>query len=175
MTPTPHNWRSIVSENNTKQHQWPAGWDTKETVATALDCTAGRVKDVLAPAIKAGTVEHRSFKVWDAITERFMTVVGYRQRFVITNGSESDVPATAKPRDSKGSRASRRVLTHVVPADLPEWVAVKKKVLDTRNNIAAVITSVTTTFVAIKYSLPGAGRTIRIRTSSVVKGRLSPL
>ena len=72
------NWKSIVSTNNAKTYVLPEDWDSRERVAEQLDCSVDRVRVLMAPAIKSGTVETKVFPVWDKITGRVMRVTAYR-------------------------------------------------------------------------------------------------
>ena len=73
------NWKSIVSKNNAKTYVLPEGWDSREAVATQLECSTDRVRVLMVPAIKGGAVETKVFPVWDAVTERVVRVIAYRR------------------------------------------------------------------------------------------------
>ena len=73
------NWKSIVASNNAKTYVLPDGWDTREKVAEQLECSIDRVRVLMAPAIKTGSVETKVFPVWDKVTERVVRVTAYRK------------------------------------------------------------------------------------------------
>jgi hypothetical protein len=70
------NWKHLVNKTNASAFAWPEGWDTREEVAEQLDCSPDRVREVLAPAIRAGAVEIKDFKVWE--DGRFVRKTGFR-------------------------------------------------------------------------------------------------
>lgn len=74
------NWKQLVATNNAKTFVLPEGWDSRETVATQLECSAERVRILLAPAIKAGEVEVKMFPVWDKNLRRVVQTTAYRRR-----------------------------------------------------------------------------------------------
>jgi len=69
-------WRTLINKTNASTFKWPEGWDTRERVAEQLECSPDRVREVLAPAIRAGAVEVRDFKVWE--DGRFVRKTGFR-------------------------------------------------------------------------------------------------
>ncbi len=77
MSATAANWKTIVDEHNKRAFAWPPGWSTKEDIAIQLGCTPDRVRDVLAPALRAGVVEAKMHRVWT--DGRMSRVIGYRQ------------------------------------------------------------------------------------------------
>ncbi|MBU3720753.1 MAG: hypothetical protein FGM22_08355 [Burkholderiaceae bacterium] len=72
-------WKTIVEKHQRESYRWPAGWDSREKVAAELECSPDRVASLLAPGIKAGTIESRPIRVWDDAQRRVVTVIGYRQ------------------------------------------------------------------------------------------------
>lgn len=81
------NWKTLVEANNAKTYVLPEGWDTKEKVAEQLECSEDRVRLLLAPALKNGTVEAGTFPLWDDVTKRVVRVTAYRR-----------IPAPAKAK-----------------------------------------------------------------------------
>jgi hypothetical protein len=70
------NWKNLLNKTNASTFKWPEGWDTREEVAEQLECSPDRVREVLAPAIRAGTVEVKEFKIWE--DGRFVRKTGFR-------------------------------------------------------------------------------------------------
>ena len=73
------NWKSFVEESHAKTYRLPQGWDSRETIADQLDCAIDSVRRLLAPAIKAGTIESGMFPVWDDISKKVIRVTAYRK------------------------------------------------------------------------------------------------
>lgn len=73
------NWKAIVEKKNAEVYKLPAGWDSKETVAKALECSPERVREVLRPAINARDIEVKDFPVWDRINKRVVRVTAFRE------------------------------------------------------------------------------------------------
>jgi len=73
------NWKHLVEKTQEKLYVLPEGWDSKETVAQQIGCSPERVSQLLAPAVKARTVEVRAFPVWDKVTKRVNRVTAYRE------------------------------------------------------------------------------------------------
>lgn len=74
-----NKWKSLVESQNAKTYVLPVGWESRTRVAEDLECSEERVRILLAPAIKNGTVETDSFVVWDAATKRLNRVTAYRK------------------------------------------------------------------------------------------------
>ncbi len=72
------NWKNTVSKINTKHYSFPAGWDTRETIAEQLECSTDRVDTLLGPGLKSGEIEKQQFPVWDERLNRKTLVFGYR-------------------------------------------------------------------------------------------------
>ncbi len=72
------NWKNTVSKLNTKHYSFPAGWDTRETIAEQLECSTDRVDTLLGPGLKSGEIEKQQFPVWDGRLNRKTLVWGYR-------------------------------------------------------------------------------------------------
>jgi len=97
---------------NAKVYAWPSGWDDQETIASQLECSPERVREHLAPGIRAGEIEVKTFTVWDPQNERKVQKTGFR----IVNRSENrqDFVKTAPKRASKpapkaGMKITRRL------------------------------------------------------------------
>lgn len=73
------NWKQIVEKKNAEIYRLPAGWDSREKVANALECSPERVHENLRPALKSGDVESRVFPVWDRANKRIVRITAYRQ------------------------------------------------------------------------------------------------
>lgn len=71
------NWKTEVNRMNAAAYAWPRGWSTREEIAEQVECSPERVREVLNPGIKAGTIECRDFKVWE--DGRFVRRTGYRK------------------------------------------------------------------------------------------------
>jgi hypothetical protein len=79
MTAKKTNWKNLIEKQNAETYKLPEGWDSRETVAAALDCSPERVADHMRVGVKMGTIETKAFPVWDALTKRVMRVTAYRQ------------------------------------------------------------------------------------------------
>lgn len=73
------NWKSLVESSLAAANVLPEGWDSRETVATQLQCSEDRVREYLAPALKSRQVEMKVFPVWDKLTKRVVRVTAYRK------------------------------------------------------------------------------------------------
>lgn len=73
------NWKSFVETSHAKTYVLPTGWDSRDDIAEQLECSADRVRCLLAPALKAGTVETNVFPVWDEVTKKVVRVTAYRK------------------------------------------------------------------------------------------------
>jgi hypothetical protein len=93
------NWKNLLNKTNASTFKWPEGWDTREEVAEQLECSPDRVREVLAPAIRAGTVEVKEFKIWE--TGRFVRKTGFR-------AAADSSPAPAKAVLAPGLRVQTR-------------------------------------------------------------------
>lgn len=71
-------WKKLLHKQNAKHYAWPAGWDTAEEIAEQLECSPERVREHLAPSIRAGEVECKQFTIWDAETGRKVIKTGFR-------------------------------------------------------------------------------------------------
>ena len=93
------NWKNLVNKTNATTYKWPEGWDTREEVADQLECSPDRVREVLAPAIRAGAVEVKDFKIWE--DGRFVRKTGFRS-------AEAAKPAPVKVTLAAGLRVQTR-------------------------------------------------------------------
>lgn len=73
------NWKSFVETAHAKEYVLPPGWDSKDAIAEQLNCASDSVRRLLAPALKAGTVETGCFPVWDDVTKKIVRVTAYRK------------------------------------------------------------------------------------------------
>lgn len=58
------SFRAIIDKHNSEVYAFPKGWSTRKEVAAELGCGEDRVKEVLRPAIAAGLIEEKIFKIW---------------------------------------------------------------------------------------------------------------
>lgn len=79
---------------NAAAYSWPKGWSSREEIAEQLECSPERVREVLNPGIKAGTIESKDFKIWE--DGRFVRRTGYRK-----------VPASAPAPSEKEAAAPK--------------------------------------------------------------------
>lgn len=73
------NWKNLVERQNAKTYVLPEGWDSRDTVATQLDCAPEKVHEHLKPCLAAHTVEKRDFVVWDTQLGQKVRITAYRQ------------------------------------------------------------------------------------------------
>ena len=71
-------WKSLLNKQNAKHYRWPDGWDSAEDVARQLECSPERVREHLAPSIRAGEVEAKVHTIWCSATGRKVSKTGYR-------------------------------------------------------------------------------------------------
>lgn len=71
-------WKKHLNKMNARHFAWPAGWDPAETIADELECSPERVREHLAPSIRSGEVEVKTFTIWDPQTERKVSKTGFR-------------------------------------------------------------------------------------------------
>lgn len=60
-----NNWAKTIAKINKERFTIPAGWDTREQVAKALQCDPDRVLDILKPGLASGEIERKEFATWD--------------------------------------------------------------------------------------------------------------
>ncbi len=73
------NWKKVQSKILCKSHQPPEGWDSRDYVASQLQCSPDRVSQILSPGIKSGDVEVKMFAVWDKNLKRVVQKTFYRE------------------------------------------------------------------------------------------------
>jgi hypothetical protein len=71
-------WKKLLHKQNAKHYAWPHGWDTAEEIAEQLECSPERVREHLAPSIRAGEVECKQFTIWDSESGRKIIKTGFR-------------------------------------------------------------------------------------------------
>lgn len=91
-------WKKLLSKQNARHYAWPAGWDPAEAIAEQLECSPERVREHLAPSIKAGEVEVKVFTVWDEETGRKMQKTGFR---IAGTGKPEAEPLTSRSSTKK--------------------------------------------------------------------------
>lgn len=96
------NWKSEVNKMNTAAYSWPKGWSSREEIAEQLECSPERVREVLNPGIKAGTIECKDFKIWE--DGRFVRRTGYRKVALVATEKEAEAPQAPKAGMSVVSR-----------------------------------------------------------------------
>lgn len=120
------NWKKIVEITNEDKYKWPEGWDTKATVARALDCTEDQVDRILKPAIDAQAVMRDKFMVWDRSSKRVVTMVGYQRVEAPDPGAPTDKATQASKRASKTLRVGDEV-TYKGSPQVGEIIAVNSR------------------------------------------------
>ena len=73
------NWKRVHEKILNKTHQPPHGWDSREYVASQLQCSPDKVSQVLGPGIKAGEIEVKVFSIWDKNIKRVVQRNFYRE------------------------------------------------------------------------------------------------
>jgi hypothetical protein len=94
------NWKAEVNKMNAAAYGWPKGWTSREDIADQLECSPERVREVLAPGIKAGTVEAKDFKIWE--DGRFVRRTGYRKTIVNETKAAKEAKAASKGIETAG-------------------------------------------------------------------------
>jgi hypothetical protein len=89
-------WKSLLHKQNARHFAWPAGWDPAEVIAEQLECSPERVREHLAPSIRAGEVEVKQFTIWDSETGRKVIKTGFRIGGKSENRQKSVDPATKR-------------------------------------------------------------------------------
>lgn len=72
-------WTNIVEKAQSKAFVLPPGWDSREKIAEDLGCAPERVRILLAPALKAGTVITDTFTVYDKALKRLVRVTAFKE------------------------------------------------------------------------------------------------
>lgn len=99
-------WKTLIHRQNAKHFAWPPGWDTAETIAEQLECAPERVREHLAPSIRAGEVEVKSFTVWEPETGRKILRTGFRIAGK-KPAAEPSEPSQPKPSRFQADRPDR--------------------------------------------------------------------
>jgi hypothetical protein len=99
------NWNKTVNEINRKRYTIPEGWETKEEVASSLQCDPDKVADMLKPGIQTGEIERGEFPVWDDKRRLTVRVVCYR----LCDG-EAAPKATRSSTKGRGGSTEERIL-----------------------------------------------------------------
>jgi len=106
------NWKNILEKQNAAAYAWPRGWSSRDDVAEQLECSSERVASLLAPGIRAGTVERQDFTVWDNKLKRLVRITGYRELGRGETPATPDSKKATEPRVAKepaeGARVRRR-------------------------------------------------------------------
>lgn len=112
------NWKKVHEKILNKTHQPPQGWDSREYVASQLQCSPEKVSQILSPGIKAGEIEVKIFSVWDKNLKRVVQRTFYRENGILTT---EDLPeVTFKKFDNNSGRkvyCRKRRLQGVYRAD----------------------------------------------------------
>lgn len=90
-----NNWAKTISKINKERFTIPAGWDTREQVAKALQCDPDRVLDILKPGLASGEIERKEFSTWDEKRRMAVRVACFRVR-----GDKEPEPAS-KPQKAE--------------------------------------------------------------------------
>jgi hypothetical protein len=88
------NWKNLVETNYAKTLILPAGWDDTETIALQMGCSPDRVREHMAPLVRAHVAEMKAFTVWDRETKAKRRVTAYH-------------PVTALPEAPKRSHQKK--------------------------------------------------------------------
>ena len=99
-------WKKLLHKQNAQHYAWPPsseGWDTAETIAEQLECSPERVREHLAPSIRSGEVEVKTFTIWDVETERKIQKVGFRS----ARKSQAPAPKSQAPAAKSQGRPDR--------------------------------------------------------------------
>jgi len=73
-----NNWAKTIAKINKERFTIPAGWDTREQVAKALQCDPDRVLDILRPGLASGEIERKEFATWDEKRRMAVRVACFR-------------------------------------------------------------------------------------------------
>jgi hypothetical protein len=141
------NWKNTVSKLNARHYAFPAGWDTRDTIADQLECAPDRVDTLLAPGLKSGEIEKQQFPVWDPRLGRKNLIWGYRHR-----PASDPTPTTKSPTNAKITivkPASAELTTaiqamharhpHLTPSRLREYLPKRHRASCTKDQVAIII------------------------------------
>lgn len=111
---------------NTAAYSWPKGWSSREEIAEQLECSPERVREVLNPGIKAGTIECKDFKIWE--DGRFVRRTGYRKMTAAVPEKVASVPKAGMSVVSR-KRGTRGKIVEVKGDKMViEWESTGRKV-----------------------------------------------
>ena len=99
-----NKWERVVRKQYETTYKFPEGWSTVEEVALQLSCPVEEVDSVLAPCIKARTVQRKVFTVYDKSTGKLSRVQGY----TIEEGATETPVGPARITPQVGDRVKRR-------------------------------------------------------------------
>ena len=127
------NWKATVAKLNSKHFAFPAGWDTRDTIAAQLECSPDRVDTLLGPGLKSGEIEKQQFPVWDSRLGRKVLVWGYRQKGAAT--------PQAKPSSELATavRALAKKHPSFTPARLRDYLSKSIRYSVTSEDVAAIL------------------------------------
>ena len=92
-------WKKLLHKQNARHYAWPPGWDTAESIAEQLECAPERVREHLAPSIRAGEVEVKQFTIWDGETGRKVIKTGFRIGQDKSDNRQKSVDSASKRPD----------------------------------------------------------------------------
>jgi hypothetical protein len=120
-------WKKLVHKANARHYAWPSGWDPAEVIAEQLECSAERVREHLAPSIRAGEVEVKQFTIWDSETERKVVKTGYR-----IAGAKAQAPALKSQAEAIKSQNRQKTVDSAIssPVRWPFHEGAKIKRID---------------------------------------------
>jgi hypothetical protein len=98
-------WKKQIQKQNARHYAWPTGWDPAEVIAEQLECSPERVREHLAPSIRCGEVEVKSFTVWDPETGRKFLKTGFR--LVTKTENPQKIVEKGFPDQKKAQRSDR--------------------------------------------------------------------
>lgn len=87
-----NNWAKTIAKINKERFTIPAGWDTREQVAKALQCDPDRVLDILKPGLASGEIERKEFSTWDEKRRMAVRVACFR----VCGDEQPQAPANAE-------------------------------------------------------------------------------
>lgn len=101
-------WKKLLHKQNARHFAWPPGWDTAESIAEQLECAPERVREHLAPSIRAGEVEVKQFTIWDGETGRKVIKTGFRIGGLKSQADGSKSQAKSDNRQKSVDSSSKR-------------------------------------------------------------------
>lgn len=103
------NWKKQVNEILSRKHVVPDGWETREQVAEALECSPDRVHQLLKPGLDDGVFERAEFSVWNNARRMTERVTCYRQ---VDKAQKAQKPAVGISFEDKIKEAIMRFPSH---------------------------------------------------------------